>query len=108
MRFHLAAVHQGVGGADPGGGGKAPEAGWHVGRRVHHEDHIQHLVAEIEDELAEVAVAVDGDVDVAAAAVPDDDAVAEVGVDVLEYPVLFPCHRKPSRSRILLWYGGFT
>ena len=27
VRFHLAAVHQGVGGADPGGGGEAPEAG---------------------------------------------------------------------------------
>ena len=72
MRFHLAAVHQGVRGADPSGGGEAPEVGRDVGRRVPHEDHIQHLVAEIQHELAEVAVAVDGGVDVAAAAVPGD------------------------------------
>ena len=51
---------------------------------MNHEDHIQHLVAEVEDELPEVAVAVDGGVDVAPAVVPNDDAIAEVCVDVLE------------------------
>ena len=51
---------------------------------MNHEDHIQHLVAEVQDELPEVAVAVDGGVDVAPAVVPNDDAIAEVCVDVLE------------------------
>ena len=31
MRFHLAAVHQGIRGADPGGGGETREAGWDIG-----------------------------------------------------------------------------
>ena len=51
---------------------------------MHHEEDIQHLVAEVQQQVTEVFVAVDVAGDVAAAIVEDDDAVAIIGVEVPE------------------------
>ena len=86
--FDLGLINQAIGSPDEHSRGKSPYAGWYIARCVDDEDEIQHPVAEVEEELAEIFIIIDIRPDVAPGIVEDYKAIPEVLIDVFEGIIL--------------------
>ena len=99
-RPDLAFIHQSICSAYEYCTGEAPYSRRHIGRRVHHKYHIQHLVPEVQKQLPEILVVINCRMDVAPAIIPNDQAIVVILIDVLEDIILVAADFIPGSQHL--------